>query len=88
MPSGASVICDSALYEQIIRPQHRKCLGLDMETYAIYYASKNTVEHGISFLSIKGVSDFADVAKDDSYHNLCCYLVANFTIECLKNGLL
>ena len=44
MPSGAAVICDSALYEQIIRPQHRKCLGLDMETYAIYYAAKNTVE--------------------------------------------
>lgn len=33
MPSGAAVICDKEVFSQIIRPQHRKCVGLDMETY-------------------------------------------------------
>ncbi len=88
MPSGASVICDTTLFNEIIKPQHRKCLALDMETYGVYYSVKNTSTNSIEFLSIKSVSDFADNDKNDNYHNICCYLSANFLKECLLNELL
>lgn len=88
MPSGASVICDPALFEEIIKPQHRKCKGLDMETYGVYYAVENTSTEPINFVSIKSVSDFADTEKGDNYHEECCYLSSNFLKECIYNEIL
>lgn len=88
MPSGASVICDPTLFEEIIKPQHRKCKGLDMETYGVYYAVENTSTEPINFISIKAVSDFADTEKDDNYHEACCYLSSNFLNECIFNEIL
>ena len=87
MPSGSSVICDEALFTEIIRPQHRKCLGIDMETYGVYYACTNSSNSSIEFLSIKSVSDFADEEKNDDYHEFCCYLSASFLKKCLDNEL-
>ena len=78
MPSGAAVICDEAVFSQLIRPQHRKCVGLDMETYGVYFASKNCSKETIDFLSIKSVSDFANIEKNDNYHHACCYISSNF----------
>lgn len=88
MPSGASVICDEKLLEEIIKPQHRKCLALDMETYGVYYACKNSATYEIKYLSIKSVSDFADEEKNDDYHEFCCYLSAEYLKNCLYSGLL
>ena len=88
MPSGASVICDSLLFDEIIKPQHRKCKGIDMETYGIYYAIKHSSLDNIDFLSVKAVSDFADAEKNDNYHSACCYLSSHFLVECLKNEIL
>lgn len=88
MPSGASVICDSLLFDEIIKPQHRKCKGIDMETYGIYYAIKHSSVDNIDFLSVKAVSDFADAEKNDNYHSACCYLSSHFLVECLKNEIL
>lgn len=88
MPSGSSVISDDKLFKEIIKPQNRKCCGIDMETYGIYYAVKNSTNKNIDFLSIKGVSDFADQDKNDDYHEKCCYLSVNFLKLCLENGIL
>lgn len=87
MPSGASVICDTELFNEIIKPQHRKCLGLDMETYGVYYSSQHTTTASIDFLSIKSVSDYADTEKNDDYHKFCCFASASFLKECLINEL-
>lgn len=88
MPSGASVICDPALFEEIIKPQHRKCKGFDMETYGVYFAAQYTSTEPIDFISIKSVSDFADTKKDDNYHEDCCYLSSNFLKECIYHEIL
>lgn len=78
MPSGAAVICDEKVFSELIRPQHRKCVGLDMETYGVYFAAKHCFREPIEFLSIKSVSDFADIEKNDGYHYKCCYISSNF----------
>lgn len=88
MPSGASVICDESLFKEIIRPQHRKCVALDMETYGVYYACENSLNSQIKFLSIKSVSDFADEEKSDDYHEFCCQLSATYLKKCLDSELL
>lgn len=88
MPSGAAVICDTMLFNEIVKPQHRKCLGLDMETYGVYYAIKYTTVSPIEFLSIKAVSDYADEEKNDEYHEASCYFSSNFLKECLINNIL
>lgn len=88
MPSGASVICDPSLFEEIIKPQHRKCKGFDMETFGVYYAVQYTSTKSIDFISIKSVSDFADTEKDDNYHEACCYLSSNFLKKCIYSEIL
>ena len=88
LPSGASVIADDKLFNEIIKPQHRKCVGLDMETYGFYYAVKNTYNRNYEFLSIKSVSDFADSDKNDDYHKKCCFISARFLRKCLEKGIL
>lgn len=84
MPSGASVICDEKVFSDIIRPQHRKCIGLDMETYGVYFSVKNVSEKQIDFVSIKCVSDYANIEKNDDYHEVCCYTSANFLLKFIK----
>ena len=88
MPSGASVICDAELFKRIVKPQHRKCLGLDMETYGIYYAVQHSSCNPIKFLSIKAVSDYADIDKNDKYHEQCCYFSSNFLKKCIYDDIL
>ena len=88
LPSGSSVISDPELFNEIIKPQNRKCAGIDMETYGVYYAVKHTTTKTIDFLSIKAVSDFADSEKNDNYHEKCCFLSARFLKQCLEKGVL
>lgn len=78
MPSGAAVICDEAVFSELIRPQHRKCVGLDMETYGVYFAATHSSKEPVDFLSIKSVSDFANMEKNDNYHHACCFISSNF----------
>lgn len=88
MPSGASVICDETLFNEVIRPQHRKCVAIDMETYGVYFAATKSTRKNIDFLSIKCVSDYADKEKNDDYHESCCFTSANFLFKCMREGVL
>lgn len=88
MPSGASVICDEVLFNEVIRPQHRKCVALDMETYGVYFAATKSTKKNIDFLSIKCVSDYADKEKNDDYHESCCFTSANFLFKCIRDKIL
>ena len=78
MPSGAAVVCDNGLFSEIIKPQHIKSKALDMETYGVYFAIKNSTTKNIEFFSAKAVSDFADNEKNDDHHKSCCFISANF----------
>lgn len=63
--SGAAVIADLEKIQHVTS-QHRKVIGLDMETYAVYAAAEATKYPQPSAISIKGVSDFADETKSDA----------------------
>lgn len=83
LPSGAAVVQDEKLIEELVIPQHRKSLGIDMETFAVYYAchcNKNSPK----FISMKAVVDFADANKDDEYHEYASYISAHTLLAFVK----
>ena len=88
LPSGASVIEDTLMMEKVILPQYRKVLGLDMETYGVYFSCSNTTNKQINFVSIKSVSDLADQDKDDTYHEFCSYMSSQFAFTLIKHRII
>jgi nucleoside phosphorylase len=61
----------------------RKVLGLDMESMAFYHTLQE--RHSIRSLVVKGVSDYADVDKDDSYQDYAATLSAIYAYNFIKH---
>ncbi len=87
LPSGSAVIADKDVINNIKEHQYRKLLGIDMETYGVYFACHNQGK-SVRYVSIKSVSDLADEHKDDTYHDYCSYASAMFTFELISLGIL
>ena len=74
--SGASVVTDPEIVEDIINNQDRDVLGIEMEIYGMYYAAYCGLNPKPKFIAIKSVSDFANQGKNDDYHNYASYTSA------------
>jgi nucleoside phosphorylase/CheY-like chemotaxis protein len=72
MASGSSVIADASVVEEIAA-HARKLIGIDLETYAVYYAGRACPSPKPEVISIKSVCDFADDDKDDMYQSYAAY---------------
>jgi nucleoside phosphorylase len=70
--SGAAVIADSAFTEDV-QDHWRKLLGIDLETYGVYYAANHVIEPRPSVVAIKSVTDFADEEKDDKWREYAAF---------------
>lgn len=81
LATGASVVQDEKVVTDLILPQNRKVLGVDMETYAVYYASCNTYNSRPAFVSIKAVSDYADKEKNNIYQHYAAYVSTKFFVN-------
>lgn len=88
LASGSAVVQNKDILHKYIEPHARKVLGIDMETYGVYYACKEAFQPLPEFLSIKAVSDFADIHKNDDAHDYCAYVSANFFYELVVRGIL
>lgn len=78
LASGAAVIQNDQILQQYIEPHQRKVLGIDMETYGVYYACENAPKPAPEYLSIKSVSDYVDADKNDKDQKYCAYVSARF----------
>ena len=78
LASGAAVIQNDQILRQYIEPHQRKVLGIDMETYGVYYACENAPQPAPRFLSVKSVSDYVDADKNDKDQKYCAYVSARF----------
>lgn len=74
--SGASVVTDPQIVEDIINNQDRDVLGIEMEIYGMYYASYCGLSPKPKFIALKSVSDFANQGKNDDYHAYASYTSA------------
>ena len=83
--SGASVVTDPQIVDDIVYKQDRDTLGVEMEIYGVYYAANWAMEPKPKVLALKSVSDFANSEKGDLYHPYASYTSAKiFEILALK----
>lgn len=74
--SGASVVTDPDIVEDIINNQDRDVLGIEMEIYGMYYAAYCGLSPKPKFIALKSVSDFANQGKNDDFHAYASYTSA------------
>lgn len=78
--SGAAVIANSDIRKEI-NSQSRKLIGIEMETYGLYYAANHATKPRPKVISIKSVCDYADEEKSDNYQKYAAYTSARFLHE-------
>ena len=86
----ASVPAVTARKEEVdaIKEHARKLIGIEMESYGMFYAVSNGINPRPKFCaSFKSISDFADVAKGDDYQEYASYTSAAFLKELICNKL-
>lgn len=74
--SGASVVTDKEIVRTILKEQSRDILALEMEIYGVYYAANWAIKPRPKFVALKSISDFADKAKTDDFHQYASYTSA------------
>ncbi len=74
--SGASVVTDPQIVQDVLNNQHREVLGIEMEIYGMYYAATWALKPHPRIVAMKGVSDFANHDKGDIYHPYASYTSA------------
>lgn len=75
--SGSYVISSEATLDQI-KSHQRKLLGVEMETFGVYYAASHSPEPMTKAISIKSVSDYGDGTKNDKFQKYAAYTSAQF----------
>jgi nucleoside phosphorylase len=73
--SGAAVLQDPSLTRSIMQ-QHRKLLGIEMESYGVLAAAEESPRPQPIAFAIKSVCDFADLEKSDSFQHYAAYTSA------------
>ncbi|MDX8500690.1 hypothetical protein RFM99_20000 [Mesorhizobium sp. VK4C] len=73
--SGSSVVADPIIISRI-KSVNENILGVDMESFALYFSAANTPVTKPEFLMVKAVCDYCDRAKDSKDQDACAYLAA------------
>lgn len=85
--SGSAVLADQKKIDSI-RRNNRKLIGIDMETFGVFYAAKQFSNTGqTKAISVKSISDFADQRKSDKYRNFAAHTSAQFVYRLILEKL-
>lgn len=76
--SGAAVLENIHLIEEHIKVQQRKVVGIEMEAYGVFTASKYSSEPKPKCIVIKSVCDFGDSEKSDKFQTYSAYTSAEY----------
>lgn len=83
---GPAVVASAEIVAEQVKAHARKTLGIDMESYGVYYAARATTRSNVIPIVVKSVCDFADKNKDDKNQDYAAYTSAQFVrylIECV-----
>lgn len=75
MASGSAVVADETTVANILS-KSRKTVAIDMEAYAVYAAAAMSGQPLPVVFCVKGVCDFADQQKNDSYQKFAAHVSA------------
>jgi nucleoside phosphorylase/CheY-like chemotaxis protein len=70
-----------------IKAHSRKLIGIEMESYGMFYSSSHCQKPKPIPISVKSVADFANEDKNDSYHDYASYTSSQFIFQLIKNEL-
>ena len=82
---GAAVIGSNRIVDELIMSHARKTKGLDMESYGVYFAARNSIN--TKAICLKGISDFADSRKSDRYQSYAAFTSTSFAKYLIENEL-
>lgn len=74
--SGAAVIADGNIADNLVNGQSRNILGLEMELFGVFHSAKWSPNPKPKFFGLKSVCDFADEQKNDDYQKYAAYTSA------------
>ena len=87
MACGSAVIAHREAIEARIKSVVPETLGLDMESYGIFYAAENSSHPKPKAIVIKSICDYADSKKSDKYQKFAAYTSSEFTKYLLEKHL-
>ncbi len=87
LASGAGVIQNKKIIDEI-KGHSRKLIGIDMETYGVFYTAKNCSKpRPLTVSSFKSLSDYGDQDKNDDYQKFAAYTSANYLYKFALNNM-
>lgn len=84
--SGSAVIQNYEFIKKL-KEQSRKVIGIEMETYGVFFAAVNAPHPRPIPLSIKSICDFADESKNDDYQSYAAYTSAEYLFRFIQSDL-
>ncbi len=81
---GSAVVANDEIVNNLIKQHQRKTIGLDMESYGMFYAALHTTKNCFP-ICMKSICDFADEGKCDDYQEYAAYTSANFAKYSIEN---
>ena len=87
MACGNSVVANRDVVSKQIHSLFPKTVGLDMESYSVFYAAQNSTEPKPKAIVIKSICDFADAEKSDKYQKFAAYTSSRFAKYLFENHL-
>lgn len=75
--SGSAVLANASITDQIVR-QQRKCIGVEMEAYGVFFAVEMAPHPKPMACVMKSVCDFADEKKGDGHQEYAAFTSAYF----------
>ncbi|TCD11588.1 response regulator [Pedobacter frigidisoli] len=70
-----------------IKAQSRKLIGVEMESYGVFYSAAHAQKPKPLAISIKSACDFANEEKEDSVQDYAAYTSASFMYDLVTNEL-
>lgn len=84
---GSSVVANANFVDKQIRGLYPHTIGLDMESYAVFFAAENVLEPRPMALVAKSICDFASEKKDDRFQKFAAYTSAQYVRYLLEKHL-
>lgn len=84
---GTNVVANAQVVDKQVRALFPKTIGLDMESYGVYYAAANAVRPRPKPLVIKSICDYANSEKDDRFQRFAAYTSSGYVKYLLEKWL-
>ena len=84
---GSSVVANSNMVDKQIKALFPHTIGLDMESYSVYYAAANACEPKPKAIVVKSICDFANSEKGDKFQRFAAYTSAGYVNYLLRKHL-